>query len=298
VLDAGSASTGSGGAAIVQRPVSDFDVADYWEPRLSGHFSLEGVGWLGLGGPFNEWMYRVRRRAFRRYARRYLRGDRLDVLDIGSGTGYYLALWREVGATTVTGSDLTGVSVERLEARYPDMRIVQLDIGGDLTPLDGARFDAISIMDVLYHVVDDNAYERAIANLSDLLKAGGLLFATENLVHGDAVRGENQVSRSISQIGRLLRRSGLEIVERRPVFALMNTPVDSNSRVLRRWWDELGVWIRRGPRIASFLGAVLYPLEIAITSVIREGPSTELLICRKSGGPAGNGVVPRARICA
>ena len=48
-------------------------------------------------------------------------------------------------------------------------------------------------MDVLFHIVDDDGYVRAIANLHSLLRPGGMLILTENLVHGDWHRGEHQV---------------------------------------------------------------------------------------------------------
>lgn len=36
----------------------------YWEARLAERYSLDGVGYLGLGSSFNAWMYRARRRSF------------------------------------------------------------------------------------------------------------------------------------------------------------------------------------------------------------------------------------------
>ena len=41
-----------------------FDPRGYWEQRLSEHYTLGGVGYLGLGEGFNDWMYRVRRHVF------------------------------------------------------------------------------------------------------------------------------------------------------------------------------------------------------------------------------------------
>ena len=86
---------------------ASFDPERYWSDRLEQRFSLGGVGWLGLGEPYNRWMYAVRRRVFRRVIRDRLDLPRARVLDVGSGTGFYVSLWRELGAGAVTGSDLT-----------------------------------------------------------------------------------------------------------------------------------------------------------------------------------------------
>src|SRR4051794_9078605 len=115
-----------------ERPNStaSFDPERYWSDRLSQTFSLGGVGWLGLGESFNRWMYAVRRRVFARTLRGRVESH-ARVLDVGSGTGFYVALWRELGVKDVTGSDLTNVAVERLEDRFPGLRFEQLDISAE-----------------------------------------------------------------------------------------------------------------------------------------------------------------------
>ena len=52
--------------------MSGFDPKNYWEQRLATSTGLEGVGYLGLGQPFNEWMYRVRRWNFKRFVAHHM----------------------------------------------------------------------------------------------------------------------------------------------------------------------------------------------------------------------------------
>ncbi len=257
-----------------------FDPERYWSERLGQTFSLAGVGWIGMGEPFNRWMYAVRRRVFRRAIRGRLDFEHARVLDVGSGTGFYVGLWRELGVTDITGSDLPMVAVERLRARFPDVRFEQLDISASRVELDGP-FDAISAMDTLFHVVDDEAYARAARNLAALLAPHGRLVFTENLLHGETQRTEYQVSRSLGQVEGLLRDAGLEIEQRRPVFVLMNNPIDSDSGLLRRTWTAVNLLVRRGPRWGYVVGGVLYPVDVALTRLVAEGPSTEIVVCRK-----------------
>ena len=72
------------------------------------------------------------------------------------------------------------------------------------------------------------------------------------------------------------------MVLRRPLFVLMNTPVDSRSRLLERWWGLLmNVMARRARWLGGPLGAAVYPVETALTAILREGPTTEIVAARK-----------------
>jgi SAM-dependent methyltransferase len=261
---------------------ASFDPERYWSDRLEQRFSLEGVGWLGLGEPFNEWMYALRRRVFTRAVRGRFEPTATRVLDVGTGTGFYVSLWRDLGVNDITGCDLTRLAVDRLRERFPDVRFEQIDISAEKIALEGS-FGAISAMDMLYHVVDDTRYARAIMNLANLLAPGGILVLTENLLHGETQRAEHQTSRTLAEVADLLRENGLEIELRRPAFVLMNTPVDSDSALLRRTWTAVSLVVGRGPRWGHAVGASLYPVEVVLSRIVREGPSTEIVVCRKAG---------------
>jgi SAM-dependent methyltransferase len=258
------------------------DTAQYWEQRLTADYSLNAVGWVGLGHAFNGWMYAVRRRVFRRLVRSHLplSGDP-RVLDVGSGTGFYLERWRELGVRRVEGSDLTQVATRNLTAAHPDLAIHRFDIGGDPELLPTGSYDAVSAMDMLYHIVEPAAYVRAIANLASLLAPGGHLVMTENLVRGDAVAGPHQVSRTESEVLGLLGEHGLEPVATAPVFVVLNTPVDSDSRLLHHWWSLLARVAGRNEALGWLAGALLMPVELLATRLVRRGPSTKMLVCRR-----------------
>jgi SAM-dependent methyltransferase len=253
---------------------------------LSREGGLVGVGYGVLGEPFNRWMYRLRRRLFLRTMRPRL--DELpsrSVLDIGSGTGFYVDRWRELRIDSITGADLTEVAVRRLRARYPAHEFHRVDIGAPDPPLPRAAYGAVSAMDMLFHIVDDDRYRRAFANIFSLLSPGGLFVFSENFVHGETIRVPEQASRPIAEIESVLRETGFEILRRRPMFFLMNEPVDSSSPLHERfWWRLSGQLEARGPRAQWAIGAALYPIELAIVSTLREGPSTELVVCRKPSG--------------
>jgi SAM-dependent methyltransferase len=258
-----------------------FDPLAYWEERLEP-FDLSAVGYSALGLRYNRWLYRVRSMVFRRLVSESgLDLGAAAVLDVGSGTGFYVAAWLRAGAASVTGSDATATATERLRRRFPGVRFERFDITAS-PPFEPESFDAVSAFDVLFHVVDDDLYRNALANLASLLRPGGLLFLSENFVHGRAVRVEHQVSRPGTQIRGLLGDLGLEVVASRPMFVLMNAPLDSQRGAHRLFWRLLSRAVSRHELVGATLGAALFPLELALVSTRRDGPSTEAVVCRKS----------------
>jgi SAM-dependent methyltransferase len=260
-----------------------FNPQQYWENRLGKSYGLHGVGYLGLGKNYNTWLYRVRRAVFLRSMRSLDRDYRnADVLDIGSGTGFYVDRWAELGVSKITGIDLTSVAVESLRRRYPSLRFCQLDISQNLGALGCEEFDYVSAFDVLFHIVDDAGYERAITNVTSALKPGGLFLWSDNFLHGNTQRGVHQVSRSLSDIEAILASRGLRVVQRRPMFYLMNAPCDTESRLHKKLWEWVARIVEKGELAGSALGVLLYPLELGLTAFAKEGPGTEMMICEKN----------------
>lgn len=259
-----------------------FDAAAYWEDRLTGEFGLGQVGFIGLGEPFNTWMYRVRRHVFRRHARAVRRAwSDARVLDVGSGTGFYVENWLKLGVRDLVASDITNAAVNRLRARHPGITVHRIDIGDDVSAIEPASFDAISAFDVLFHIVDDEAFARAMRNVASLLKPGGTFIFSDNFLHAERQAVRHHVSRSLGEIEAAVAAAGLEIVTRRPSFVLMNDPVDSSSARLHGWWNGLTRRLRENPVRGRLYGAAVFPVELAATRLLREGPSTELMICRR-----------------
>jgi SAM-dependent methyltransferase len=267
-----------------EQPIETYVAKDYWEKRLGETWGLQGVGYLNLGVPYNEWLYRMRRQVFRRQiAELNLKPCLATVLDIGSGTGFWLEQWKSLGVRSLSGIDIAAVAVERLRKTFPEIDIVQLDIarGVDWLHWTG-KFDMISAFDVLFHITNDDRFRRAIGNVSGLLKKGGYFFFSDNFLHGEAWRSDHQVSRSLEQIEGIVIESGFRIVRRVPFFVLMNAPIDCSSRWPLLAWRAFLAPIHFIPFLGSIYGAVLYPIDRALTRLMSESPTTELMICQKS----------------
>jgi SAM-dependent methyltransferase len=276
----------------VSPATTPFDNRQYWESRLREHYSLAGVGYLRLGRRFNEWMYRIRGEVFDRVVGELVSGEQIavsgqagaEVLDVGAGTGFYVDRWLKLG-TRVTGLDLTDVAVQELTKCFPQARFVRADIGqpAEQLPLAPASFDAVSAFDVLFHIVDDDQYARAFSNIAGLLKPGGWFLWSDNFLRHSAERVTHQVSRSLLESTRCVEAAGFDVIDRVPMFVLMNYPADTTSRLARYAWTAMVAPAALGEPLGWALGAALYPIERALVRRKRESPSTELMVCRKRG---------------
>jgi hypothetical protein len=117
-----------------------------------------------------------------------------------------------------------------------------------------------------------------------VLHPGGLFVFSENLPRRNPYRTETQAVRPEAEVKGIVERAGFEIVDRRPIYFLMNNPVNSESRMHRLWWRDLATGLDVLPRTGFVVGACLYPLELALVNIVRRAPSTELVVCRKVAG--------------
>ena len=266
---------------------AEFQPQAYWEDRLRKSYSLAGVGHRRLGRHFNTWAYRARAHAFARALRLAKPVTRPDVLDVGSGTGFYIDAWHRHGAASVSGVDIASVAVTRLSQRWPADAFAQFDIGDELAAehsfLRPNSFDAISVMDVLFHVVDGGRFACALANLTSLLRPGGFLFWSDVFPHATNVRQTRGhfVSRPLEVSERTVASAGLEVVRRLPMFTLLGFPEDTHGRLPRLAWSAMVAPAALYSPLGWGIGAALYPLDRLLTERRKEGPTTEIMICQK-----------------
>lgn len=259
-----------------------FNARDYWEGRLSKNFSLGGVGQHSGGLQFNIWAYRARRRAFLRTVRSSGRAlDTVQALDIGSGTGFYIDRWQELGVASVAGIDLTDVAVSGLKDKYPACSFYRADIGGDIPALGDGQFDFVSCMDVLFHVVDDERYRRAIENVYALVKPGGFFVFSEAFDKGLPGKADYIVHRGLEHIEDILRDVGFRTVARRPFLVLLNDPVGPDRWFMRVYWKLLRKIVRRFRVGGAVVGTVLYPIELTLAFLLKKSPSTGIVLCQR-----------------
>jgi 2-polyprenyl-3-methyl-5-hydroxy-6-metoxy-1,4-benzoquinol methylase len=265
--------------------VSSFDTRAYWEDRLGADWSLRGVGFRRMGRSFNQWAYRLRGERFTSVVEQFLPDiSAARVLDVGSGTGFYIDAWRRMGVREITGMDLTEAAVTRLRGAFPEIEFLHHDISKGFGALAPNTFDVVSSMDVMFHIVDNDRFSAALRHVAALLKPAGHFVWSDFFVHGRETVGGHIAWRSLYRIDELLRHAGLEIVARRPLFYWMNEPRDSSNRALLAAWKGL-MWLgSSSDRAGEILGRGMYHVDRELCRRRDEGPSTEIMVCRKLPG--------------
>jgi SAM-dependent methyltransferase len=198
-----------------------FDAAQYWEKRLSDDFSVTGTGHCGFSRKYNRFMYRLKRARLERARKKYnIAVAGKAILDIGCGTGFFVSYYLDHQAASVTGVDITDASVNRLRELYPSAHFCRADIGSEDYNLAGT-WDIVNIFDVLYHIIDDVSFDRAISHISAAAKPGGWIFITDRL--SPSVEGAHVRFRSREQYERALSANNIQMIEIVPVFHLLGS---------------------------------------------------------------------------
>jgi SAM-dependent methyltransferase len=262
-----------------------FDPRAYWEERLSESCDLRGVGYARKGQALNRWMYRHREWHLGRTIRRLgIDPEGKRVLDVGSGTGFYVDFWRRRGADVVA-SDLTEASVRYLRSAFPDIRTVQMDIASTDVSNGLGTYDIVGIFGVMFHIIGLDAFHRALTNLHSLIAPGGRLFLTDNFADDSVVERDHFASRSRETYEKALSELGFETPTFHPVFATLNSPAGVRNRALRL--VATGAWeaITLPSRIrwyGDLVGLGLGLVDRAVIPHINRGPSTSLMVAKKA----------------
>jgi SAM-dependent methyltransferase len=275
-------------------PEDELHAESYWEERLSANLGLTTVGHAGLGYVYNAWLYRARYRALRRA----LFAAGIDahgaaVAEVGVGSGAYVRFWRTRGIARLTGLDITRVSVESLTARYPEYTFLQCDIGMDLPDEAPRDHHLVTAFDVLFHIVDDGHFARAIANLTALARPGGRLLISDSLADRAWGPTSTEYHRTLEHYRRELAANGVRVLSVEPIFYTMTTTFAGNSALAgftRRTTRAIGkLAARPSTAWANHLsGAALYAADSLLARSGKRGPSLNLLVAVKDGDDAAD----------
>ncbi len=268
------------------KPKASFDATAYWNKRY-GTIDVTKSGHIDLPAEYNTWLYRRKQNLVTSAIASVgstLKGGKF--LEVAAGSGAWMNFWIERGIKDYLGIDLSERAVGALQQRFPKYRFLQRDLNDPGLPAAvGMEYDCVAAIDVLYHVTDDEKFRAVMNDLAAVLKPGGLLIIHDQFLHGAPMdHGQYIRWRSLAAYEDVLQGAGFDILFRRPTFFFMIQTVDfrgTAARAMNSLWNRVTYpLIAHFPR---FSGALGYVLDSLICAVLREGPSMEVMICRKRG---------------
>src|SRR5262249_33133251 len=136
-------------------------------------------------------------------------------------------------------------------------------------------FDLVTAIDVLYHLVSDDDFERGLRALGARVRYGGHLLLSDVFVEAPTSIAAHVPRRPMDTYTRILGELGLELAAREPVFAILGDPVihrgfRPHELLLSSVWRVLSKTIRTVPaRSRDLVGAFCARLLVPVDAMLR-----------------------------
>ena len=227
-------------------------------------------------------MYKASEEGLNKILKKSLKGKK--ILDIGCGTGYYIRYYLSKGADDISGLDITKKSIINLRREYPNLKFFNADISKKI-PLK-SKYDIVAAIGVLYHIVDDDKFENSIKNIRKAAKKGSLIIIQDNFLKKyQPPKAETHCYfRTHDHYKKILKKNGIEIIEKVPILYFLNPPFDINNRLMRKialfsWNVTMSTFAKR-EFTGNLIGFVLYSLDKIMLNIVKDSISLEIIVCR------------------
>ena len=199
-----------------------FNPEEYWENRLSDHQDLRGTGHRAFSVAYNQLLYRAQKDSLDMLLdRNAINFKDKDILDIGSGFGFYIDYFLSKSPRSIRGVDITEVSVNYLKNNFPKGEFFKLDISSNDLTFE-KTYDFISAIYVLIHIIDDQKFTNAVSNICMLLNPGGYLLITDTFKKTLIPNPKHVRLRSLSCYQSVFDEYGVRVVDILPVYYFLD----------------------------------------------------------------------------
>lgn len=263
---------------------NDYNPEEYWSNRYR-EIDITKSGHIDLPAIYNEWLYRRKKDCLQAALKKAGVGlESSSVLEIATGTGVYVDLWKRLGVKRMSGIDLSQAATDMVQKRFPDYSFNKRDVSEPgLESVVGTDFDIATAIDVLYHVVDDDKFAVALDNLAKVTAHGGFLVIHERFMK-NSERAFGYIRwRTLASYEAALKKAGFEVLFRIPTFFYSVRPYDQKSSLggylANQFWNR---FFRPGlQRFPDLFGRLGYCLDTILGTLFRRGPSFEMMVCRR-----------------
>jgi 2-polyprenyl-3-methyl-5-hydroxy-6-metoxy-1,4-benzoquinol methylase len=153
----------------------DYDAKKYWHDRfVKYNDSIVGPGSEALSEDENNKMYDDAKNIFLNVCdKQGIDFKKNKICEIGLGNGFYTEVFNAKGTLNYCGYDIADVLIPKLSNRFPQFKFKLKDIS---TESIDDKYDFITLIDVLQHIVNEDKCEFALKNIAEHLNVGGTFF--------------------------------------------------------------------------------------------------------------------------
>ena len=201
----------------------DYNSADWWDD----FFYTKGISDRQTIAPEKNIMVAIYHYAsVELQILRYLYNNQISIqqskiLDIGSGAGHWIDFYKSLGASKITGVDISKKCVEYLKEKYRNDTSIWIYQNSILSYLGKSKqsHDIVNAVGIMYHIVDDKEWENTFHFIKNRLKTGGLFVASGHFGYLDGlnvqiVKGEtNKRLRSKRHWKKVLKKAGFDKIK-------------------------------------------------------------------------------------
>lgn len=273
--------------------MNNYKNREYWENlHSSKQGELAAVGYKDLGEGFNRATYRVRRRALLTTIRSMAAPSIKSVLEGAVGIGAYGDVWQRLNVANWVGVDISSVAIKEVATRFPLGKFFSADLTSrnalDAIPVED-KFDLVTAIDVLYHIVDNDGFNQALYNLADRVGPGGFILVSDIFSTSENWVAPHVKCRPIGMYEDILHKMGFELIVREPVFSILGGTISDGEdrafdKVARTLWKVIATISRKTPAQVGFLlGVVLSPIDALLkTTGISKGKNLEIAAFKRT----------------
>ncbi|MFC0905617.1 methyltransferase domain-containing protein [Clostridium sp. MT-14] len=206
-----------------------FDYKEYWNNRLNSKFDIEGVGYIGLGKEYNEYLYKARFYSLDKIIKKLFKNLK-SVFEIGPGIGLFTKYFATNGISNYYSIDISKKSIDVLSSKYKNFNFIQGDVSDIQNYPEKNKYDLVFGADVLLHLTDEDKFRFTLKNISNILSDNGYMIIYDAISKGEVENVSPHVRiRDIEYIENLFNENGMKIISTIPIYFFVSNPFDINE---------------------------------------------------------------------
>lgn len=199
------------------------EMRNFWNERLSENKTLVATGHRAFNLAYNQALYEVQQRTLDTILQtNQVNPANKRVLDVGSGLGFFVNYFLTNGAKEVVGLDIAPTSVAYLQQTYPECQFHCVDIGSVQTLPVTSQFDIVSVVSVLYHLIEDESFWQALNNICQVIVPGGYLLVSDTFKPTWQLTASHVRFRTLDMYQPIFEQFELQVIDIVSMYYLMN----------------------------------------------------------------------------